>query len=403
MIILEIKCLSCGSEELLSIYKIEDIPIHSVLLFQTKEKAMKYPKRDIELGFCGKCGFISNVSFDPDLHEYSTGYESTQVFSTTFSAFARKLAQTLIDKYNLYGKDIIEIGCGQGEFLKILCEIGQNHGIGFDPAYIPDQNENLETNKVSIIKDFFSEKYTDIQYDFLCCRMTLEHIYEIDNFIKTVKLSIHKPETIIFFQVPDMIRILKDLAFWDIYYEHCSYFSPGSFAQLFRNNGFEVIDMWIDYDDQYIMLGAKLGDGGKVNSFPVEEDMVQLKSKVDFFLRNCKNLTNAWKSCLEKSMKNGRRVVLWGGGSKGVAYLTTLNILKEIEYVVDINPNKNGTYMAGTGQKIVSPEFLKQYKPDIILVMNPIYCEEIQETIDKMGIIAQLKSIKYMQNRIKLS
>ena len=164
-------------------------------------------------------------------------------------------------------------------------------------------------------------------------------------------------------------------------------------ARLFRNNGFEIIDIWVDYDDQYIMLGARLGGEGKLNLFPAEEDMAQLQNQVDFFSENCKNNLNTWKKYLENAKKNGRRVVLWGGGSKGVAFLTTLNILDEVEYVVDINPKKNGTYMAGTGQKVVAPEFLKQYKPDIVIVMNPIYCNEIQETLDKIGIIAELKSV----------
>ena len=387
-------CPGCGSAKISSIYEIDNVPIHSVLLFQTREKAITYPKRDIKLGFCEKCGCISNVAFDKGVHEYSDGYESTQIYSTTFNVFAHKLAQSLIDRYNLHSKDIIEIGCGQGEFLSMLCELGKNNGKGFDPAYIPGRNENMEKNQVSIIKDFYSEKYSDIQCDFLCCRMTLEHIYETADFIRTVKQSIrNRPETIVFFQVPDVRRILKDMAFWDIYYEHCSYFSPGSLAGLFRNNGFEVIDLWVDYDDQYIMLGARLGDGGKLNLFPAEEDMAQLKNQVDFFTENCKNHLNTWKSYLEDAKKNGRRVVLWGGGSKGVAFLTTLNILDEVEYVVDINPKKNGTYMAGTGQKVVAPEFLKQYKPDIVIVMNPIYRNEIQETLDKMGITAELRSV----------
>ncbi len=65
---------------------------------------------------------------------------------------------------------------------------------------------------------------------------------------------------------------------------------------------------------------------------------------------------NAWKS-------NNQKVVLWGGGSKGVAFLTTLNITDQIKYAVDINPYKHGTFLAGTGQEIVSPEFLKDYNP----------------------------------------
>ncbi len=387
-------CSSCGSVKVSVFYEVENIPIHSVMLLSTKEKAIEYLKSDIRLGFCENCGVISNISFDPDLLEYSTGYESTQSYSPTFNAFAGGLVQSLIDRYDLYDKDIVEIGCGQGEFLQMLCEIGGNRGVGFDPAYLPGRNENLEKNKISIIKDFYSEKYADIKCDFLCCRMTLEHIHKTGDFIRIIRRSIQdKPDTIVFFQVPDVIRVLKDLAFWDIYYEHCSYFSPGSLASLFRNNDFEIIDLWKDYDEQYVMLGAKQGSIRTSKSLPLEEDISELKSKVDLFSKNNRNQLNTWNCYLQKASKEGRRVVLWGGGSKGVAFLTTLNIQGEVEYVVDINPNKHGTYMAGSGQKIISPDFLKQYKPDVVIFMNQIYHKEIKDDLDRMGVITELVSV----------
>jgi hypothetical protein len=77
-------------------------------------------------------------------------------------------------------------------------------------------------------------------------------------------------------------------------------------------------------------------------------------------------------------------------GSKGVAFLATLNIQDEIEYAVDINPYKQGTYIAGTGQEIVAPKFLRGYRPDVVIVMNPIYCNEIQQDLDRMGVTAEL-------------
>ena len=390
-------CLSCGSPEVSFFYEVENMPIHSVMLLPTRDKAINYLKKDIKMGFCNKCGFISNVLFDQSLLEYSTGYESTQSYSPTFNVFAKGLVQNLIDRYDLHDKDIIEIGCGQGEFLTMLCEMGGNRGIGFDPSYIPGRNENLEKNKISIIKDFYSEKYADIKCDFLCCRMTLEHIHKTGDFIRIIRRSIQeKPDTIVFFQVPDVIRILNDLAFWDIYYEHCSYFSPGSLASLFRNNGFEVIDIWKDYGEQYVMLGAKLASPGNKRiskSTSLEEDLPELKSKVGLFSKNNPDRLKTWKNYLQKANKEDQRLVLWGGGSKGVAFLTALNVHSEIEYVVDINPNKHGTYMAGTGQKIVSPEFLKQYKPDIVIVMNPIYMTEIKEDLDRMGVVAEVISV----------
>ena len=73
--------------------------------------------------------------------------------------------------------------------------------------------------------------------------------------------------------------------------------------------------------------------------------------------------------------------MVWGAGSKGVAFLSTLQIFEEIEFAVDINPNKSGTYMAGTGQKIVSPDFLVDYQPDVILLMNPVYRTEVEQKL----------------------
>jgi len=67
--------------------------------------------------------------------------------------------------------------------------------------------------------------------------MTLEHIADTADFIKMVRGSLQdSPSTDVFFQVPDVLRVLEEEAFWDIYYEHCSYFSIGSLARLFRRN-----------------------------------------------------------------------------------------------------------------------------------------------------------------------
>jgi hypothetical protein len=60
---------------------------------------------------------------------------------------------------------------------------------------------------------------------------------------------------------------------------------------------------------------------------------------------------------------------------------------------VDINPYKHGTYMAGTGQEIVGPEFLREYRPDVVIVMNPIYCNEIQQNLDRIGVTAELMPV----------
>jgi SAM-dependent methyltransferase len=375
-------------------HELESVPVHSVLLLSTREEALNYPTGDIVLGFCPACGFISNVAFDSSLQEYSSGYEATQAFSPTFNAFAHRLAKRLIDQYDLHGKDIIEIGCGQGEFLTMLCELGGNRGVGFDPAYVGLRTESQAQSRITFVKDFYSEKYADYRGDFVCCKMTLEHIQQPADFVSTVRRSLgDQSGTIVFFQVPDVSRILRERAFWDIYYEHCSYFSPGSLARLFRKCGFDVIRLAKEYDGQYLMIEARPGDGMGGASLEQEDDLGDLARAVADFSQDCPHKLDVWRRDLHRIGQNGRRAVIWGAGSKGVAFLTTLNVQDEIEYAVDVNPYKHGTYMAGTGQEIVGPEFLRAYRPDVVIVMNPIYCNEIQRDLDGMGITAELMPV----------
>jgi SAM-dependent methyltransferase len=380
-------CPNCGSVEMSVFYELESVPVHSVLLLPTREEALNYPKGDITLGFCQTCGFIANVAFDPSRHEYSSRYEATQAFSPTFSAFAHRLATRLIDQYDLHGKDIIEIGCGQGEFLTLLCELGGNRGVGFDPAYVPERSEGPAQDRITFIKDFYSERYAHYHGDFVCCKMTLEHIQRTADFVSTVRRLLRdQSHAIVFFQVPDVRRVLREVAFWDIYYEHCSYFSLGSLARLFRHCGFEVINLAREYDSQYLMIEARPGDGKDGALLEQEDDLEELAREVACFSENYPLKLDAWRRDLQRMRQTGRRVVIWGAGSKGVAFLTTLHIEDEIEYAVDINPYKHGTYMAGTGQEIVGPDFLKEYRPDVVIVMNPIYEDEIRRITEGLGL-----------------
>ncbi len=389
-----VACPSCGQNGMKVFYKVKDVPVHSVLLMPTREKALTYPRGNIDLGLCPHCGFISNLAFDASLHEYSARYEETQGFSATFNAFHKSLATSLIDQFNLRNKTVIEIGCGKGEFLTMLCEMGENRGVGFDPAYVSERNQSAVKDHITFVQDFYSEKYADYHGDFVCCKMTLEHIPDTARFINTVRRSIgDRFSTVVFFQIPDVVRILKERAFWDIYYEHCSYFSMGSLARLFRRCGFDVMKLWRGYDDQYLMIEAKPGHGEVRPPLPEEQDIEDVKKDVEDFTAHIQALLETWQSRLRDIAAAGKKAVIWGGGSKGVAFLTKLNVRDQIQYAVDINPYKHGTFMAGTGQEIVSPKFLQTYRPDMVIVMNPIYCDEIRAEIQSLGVSAEIHPI----------
>ena len=380
-------CPSCGMRKMSLFYKVEDLPVNSCLLLSTEQQALNFPRGDVVLGFCEACGFISNVAFDQSRVDYSSVYEDQQCFSSTFNAFAENLATHLIGKYNLRNKRILEIGCGKGDFLALLCELGNNSGVGIDPAYVNNRIQSAISDRLMFIRDYYSESYARYHGDLVCCRHTLEHIYNTSDFVGIVRSAIsNRLDTTVFFEVPDVIRVLRELAFWDIYYEHCSYFSLGSLARLFRFCKFEVTSLSRDFNDQYLLIEAKPVKQTSKKTHELEESIEETAKYVKSFSINCTAKLNQWKKRLQQIQADKKRAVVWGSGSKCVAFLTTLGVKDEIEYVVDINPHRHGKFIPGAGKKIVPPKFLKKYQPDFTIVMNPVYRNEILKMLSEMGV-----------------
>jgi len=384
--ITETGCPACGGTALESFYKVDQVPVNSCILMASREEALAYPKGDIDLTFCHDCGFVFNARFDQRLIEYSGRYEETQGYSGTFNAFHKRLAEDLIAKHGLHGKEILEIGCGKGEFLTLICELGENRGTGFDPSYVKERSRSQESSRTTFITDFYSERYKDYAADLLCCKMTLEHIPQVAGFVSTVRAAIDKrTESIVFFQVPEASIILEDCRFWDIYYEHCSYFDRASLAGLFTACGFEVTDTWVDYDDQYLMIEALPSDtaaapGAAAGAAPALTDAMR------HFIQAAPARIAGWRDTVMGRHAEGKRVVLWGSGSKAVSFLTTLGFGEEVDAAVDINPHRQGMFMPGTGHPIVAPESLPQTPPDTVIIMNPIYRSEISAQLASMGL-----------------
>ena len=371
-------------------YKVKNVPVHSCVLMSTKRESLSFPQGDVNLGFCTNCGFISNIAFNPSLLDYSINYEDQQCFSPTFNAFSSDLANRLIEKYNLYDKNILEIGCGKGDFLSLLCKLGNNRGVGIDPAVVNDRIHTETSEQVTFIKDYYSDRYAEYHGDLVCCRHTLEHIPNTGEFLRSVRRAIgDRLDTIVFFEVPDITRILREIGFWDIYYEHCSYFGPESLLRLFHLCKFEVIDLSRAFGDQYLLIEAK-PVREESDKDKLEANTEKIEKDVKYFSLNYRKKLINWKNRLKQIYDDRLQAVVWGSGSKCVSFMTTLAVKDEIEVIIDINPYRHGKFLPGVGKKIMPPEFLKKYEPDITLIMNPIYCDEIRQMLDDMGVNTEI-------------
>ena len=381
-------CPNCGRDGMEIVYAIDDIPVHSTINLASRDEALAFPTGNLKLGYCRTCAFLGNTVYDAGMQEYSSKCEESQHVSPTFNQFAHALAQRWIERYDLRKKTILEIGCGKGEFLALMCDLGNNRGIGIDPTAQPERTATLPAgNRLTFIRDLYSEKYAHLEADCILCRHTLEHIGPTRDFLRMIRRAIGpRTNMLVLFELPDVTRILKEAAFWDVYYEHCSYFSTGSLSRLFRANHFDLLELGRDYGDQYLLLAAKPTDAPTAPQLALENDLEQMNGDVEHFRRAVPSNVGHWRRVIMDARAAGKKVVLWSALSKAVSFLTVLKVGDAIEYAVDINPHRQGRFLPITAQQIMPPAFLKQYRPDLVILMNPIYVAEVRRDLDRMGL-----------------
>ena len=352
--------------------------------------ALGAPTGEIILAYCTNCGHIANRAFDPALTEYTQAYENSLHFSPRFQDYAHSLAADLVARHELRQRELVEIGAGQGDFLRMLCDLGDNRGIGFDAAYVPHEEDGLD-ERVRFIGEFAWQEHIDSAPDMIYARHVLEHIEKPAEFVAVIREAIgDKKDTLVFLEVPNMAYTLRELAIWDIIYEHCGYFSPQSLSCLLSRGGFDVLATRDAFGGQFLTIEAFPATSASEEGCAKNDDLDDVTAQVDAFADEFRQKVMMWRQRLAAWQAQGKRVVAWGAGSKGVTFLNIMQAQDQVPYIVDINPRKLGMHVVGTGQEIVAPEALVAYQPDVVILMNPIYREEIAQMLADLGVTAEI-------------
>jgi SAM-dependent methyltransferase len=379
-------CIVCGGARVAPFLRIENAPVSCNHLCSTRLAALNEPTAEISLGFCPDCGHVFNLAYDPARLSYRPGYESSLRGSERFRQYDDALADALLDRYQLRGLLIVEIGCGRGEFLRTLCERGGNSGIGFDPSYRSEDGEENITPGVVIRPEVYNGDKEHLNADFICSRHTLEHVGDPRGFLSNVRKATAQLGIPVFFEVPNGLFTIRDGGIWDIIYEHCSYFTPSSLARVFHETGYYTVEVAETFGTQFLTIHARTG-APRQEVAPVAS--ADLQSLVKSFAKSYRSRLKDWTRRLQELEREGRKVVLWGAGAKAATFLNLLRP-RGIDYVVDVNPRKHGNYVIGTGQGIVAPEFLREYVADDIICMNPNYLAEIACRARELGLEANI-------------
>lgn len=341
------------------------LPVFQNVVHPTRDLARAAPAARFELGTCRGCGFSFNAVFDPDCMTYDVTYDN-HVESAAFKRYYRDVAQMLLDRFQIREGTVYDIGCGKGEFLRVLCELAPGvAGIGIDPSCTPRVDGNFELRRSTF-------EASDVAGDarLVILRHVLEHIDQPASFLASLRAAM--PAAPLYVEVPDLGWILENRAFWDFCYEHCNYFSLETLRFAMTGAGFDVIDQDHAFGDQYQWA---IGMPGELPTHHAGEGENAIAAVTAYADNEAAAIAR-----LRDSAGREHGVAIWGMATKGVL----LSILLGAENVVggvDMNAGKQGQFAAGSGVSINSPEWLRTLAPGMrVLVMNPNYLDEIKAT-----------------------
>ena len=360
------------------------------VLYETREEALAAPKGRIRLGGCPICGFVHNVDFDPKLTAYAPGYENSLHGSPTFNAFAEELSQGLVQRHNLRGGRAVEIGGGRAEFMGLLMKAGLSEGLVMDPSS-PDDSL-VDSPNLRIERRLFDTKDAaagEHPTQLILSRHVLEHVETPGDFVRLMADAARQVGAGLYVEVPNGLWTLRDLGVWDVIYEHCSYFTPGALRALMAQAGAETKPQEA-YGGQF--LCAEAGIVGPPAAFQpagysANPEEAALRAR---FGETFTSIQTRWQEHLRGAAAEGRRLAIWGAGSKGTTFLNNLGEENVILYAVDVNTRKLGRFIPGTGHEIVAPSALGDADLDEIVVMNPIYQTEIASMAQAAGSRAEV-------------
>lgn len=345
---------------------------------------------------CNSCGFAFNRSFDPRLAEIGARYESSQAASAHFGAFAKSLARDWIERYELTGKTVLEVGCGGGDFLRQLLDGGVATAIGIDPTLSGNDVED-PARHLRLIPETFDERYLDLQADALVCRHTLEHIQDVRGFLRLLHTwALRDPRRVMLFEIPGSERVFAERAFWDVYYEHCNYFTATTARLAFELAGFDVLKISPAYDGQYLIIEAIARRSAEPSQ--ARSDSTTAQAICQEFGSSVRRSIERCETALGQLAAQGSPIILWQGASKTVGFLSVLHTRDCIGGAIDLSPHRQGKFLPGSGLAVYAPAELLRLRPQHVILMNPVYLHEVRALVRELGLALQVHPVNALLN-----
>jgi hypothetical protein len=337
------RCRFCGAATN-TVLSFEAVTPLQNRFFASREEAAEFPLIPLDVSVCECCGHV-HIGKD-SVVEFDESYNNEQSGSTIASTHMAIVADHLTARLTDHNAKIVEIGCGRGEFLGILAERGYAGVQGYDP---------VAGGQTDYISSTYWSGASDGDIDLFVLRHTLEEIPDPHGFAEEMAASL-SPRGLVYCEITNADRVTGQFDAFSVYPECTNIFSLKSLHLLLRKFGIELQAVWSFFDGHWVgYLGRK------IPASRIGED---------------------WNGRLQRIRAKVRSAVqpavLWGAGGRGGNMLNFCNVdTSLIEYVVDVNPAKQGMYIPPYGQLVISPDRLREISPGTVFVASEKYLPEI--------------------------
>lgn len=369
------KCIVCGTEltENSHLLLCKNMP-ESAQRIPSKEEMEQDSGIDLQLCQCPACGL---VQFDCEPVDYYRDVIRAGGYSTTMAALRREQYSHFIDLCGLEGKKIIEIGCGQGEFLQMLQEFPVQ---GFGIEHKTDLVAKAGEKGLKVWKDFADNGDHVIDgapYDAFLSFNFLEHQPDPNGMMQCIHRNLAEGGYGLI-TVPNFDYILANDGFYELLRDHIANYTEETLRFLLNKNGFTVLESTVVNRDTIQMIVQK-----------------RRKTDISGIRRNFEALAEQMNDYAETRSRQGKKTAVWGASHQGFTALSTTGVGERIQYIIDSAPFKQGRFAPASHVPIVSPDHFFDEPVDCILIIAPGYTDEIAGTIRrKYGKDVEISAIR---------
>jgi SAM-dependent methyltransferase len=388
-----LKCRHCGGELGLSLIDLGSAPPSNAYL---TEAALNAPERwyPLRVLVCEQCWLVQTEDYTRADELFGAEYAYFSSYSAAWLEHARRYVTMAVDRFGLdRDSHVIEIAANDGYLLQYFTERGiPNTGIEPTAATAAAARQK----GLEIIEDFFGVRCaqqmaaTGKEADLMVANNVLAHVPDINDFVRGFA-ALLKPKGVATFEFPHLVRLVQETQFDTIYHEHYSYLSLTAVAKIFASNGLSVFDVeeLPTHGGSLRVYAQRTDSGGRASTASVkalldkEEDAgVLTQGFYEGFQKRAEAIKDDLVEFLIQSKRSGKRVAAYGAAAKGNTLLNYSGVRPDlIEYVVDRNPAKQGKYMPGSRIPIVEEDWLRETKPDFVVLLPWNLMTELMEQL----------------------